>query len=73
MTITGSNFGALPSAITVFVDGNSCSPVVIIQNHTIIACTVGSGYGANIAVVVSVLGQFGYSNMSYAGKFLHNV
>ncbi|KAH3762066.1 hypothetical protein Pelo_6093 [Pelomyxa schiedti] len=66
MTIRGHRFGALPTAITVSVNGVICSNVEVTNPHTEISCSVPAFYGLNeAAVTLAVAGQSTTSTVSF--------
>lgn len=71
-TIVGTNFGPNGTDIQVTVNGNNCTDVIFVANHTTISCEVGEGVGANLSVVVQVGGQMAQSHaFSYEGNLTH--
>jgi IPT/TIG domain-containing protein len=54
ITITGTNFGADASVVSVELGGKSCNNVTITTPHTEISCVAPAGTGANQNLIVTV-------------------
>ena len=57
VTLTGSNFGAEPGAVTVTWDGRVVPGVVLVTSHSVLAFPSPAGEGPPVSVSVTVAGQ----------------
>ena len=65
ITIFGFNFGSSSAPRKVYIGKSECINVVTVQDFQGLSCTLATGTGTNLSIVISVGGQIGSSSMFF--------